>query len=580
MDPRIRHIFNRGDEAAETIVFPECDMYEQCDDSLLMVWTISSDCYIQEQFTFIEKDTWEACNPPLLWSPHNATVDSLFKSPTVTNSVDDANNDDVVICFDRDQGIVHTNKLKSSNGNAVQHGLHGMFDLKIDDYSPDNIFDSAYKESLLKIEHSTIPALSKLYNPRQSKFDASFTVDIAGKSRTLKAYHLPEVCFIAKDNRSFIEETQLHYVLYRWHLKGAIIIKTEARGASFVNRLYYSCCLIRSDETDDLYVLLAIMTTLCVTSRADFLVLNLRNQMTFYWQGHDNIKHFYCIPSIKFDTDKADHIRDRFFDIHSWKYDERRMMPIDTHDPSNRNMNNTVDSTLLEKRFHDWTIIPGLRRVVPDVTQDASSNTLARTSSRLADIVAASVSSPSVVSNSTSDKAVSNKKQAPKQSLATQLKQSIAARKRNDKTSVVSSLPPLNIVVPKRLNLSPVTSNSTSTFSDNQLAIIKSMLTTNQIRTDAPLTKKVKYDEDLQIDNLNAEKVNELLQVKNDIAAEKSRLKLNRLQVELDEQIKAQELINDAKKVKYENETELKLHKEVTYMQHVLDRKRLLAQCM
>jgi hypothetical protein len=83
-------------------------------------------------------------------------------------------------------------------------------------------------------------------------------------------------------------------------------------------------------------ILVGILTTLCVTARNDFLVYNcLLCEIELWKNGMQNMKHFYCDPSIIIDKNLLLQKRNEFFTKFCWWYDAKRGISKNHQNPGN-----------------------------------------------------------------------------------------------------------------------------------------------------------------------------------------------------------------------------------------------------
>jgi len=121
------------------------------------------------------------------------------------------------------------------------------------------------------------------------------------------------------------------------------------------------CYLAYTDEEgrviDDDNILLTIMTTLCPTSRNDFLIYKPRTDSIQRWDSTELIKNFWCVPE-KSITNMSDLFKKRlqFFDRYQWIYDDSRCIPRDTHNPGNKSL------SMQSKNYKNAAIIWKLRK--------------------------------------------------------------------------------------------------------------------------------------------------------------------------------------------------------------------------
>jgi len=110
-------------------------------------------------------------------------------------------------------------------------------------------------------------------------------------------------------------------------------------------------------------ILIGILTTLCSTSRHDFLIFNRKmgasGECELWKNGMQVMKDFYCKPGIKVDKQALIQHRNTWFGRNRWWYDPQRGVPRNTQNPGNYSTEyqrpNHLEETL------KWNPIVGLR---------------------------------------------------------------------------------------------------------------------------------------------------------------------------------------------------------------------------
>jgi len=132
----------------------------------------------------------------------------------------------------------------------------------------------------------------------------------------------------------------------------------------YAQRTFLSWCQLECNAFPDFdihqYILLAILTTFCVTNRNDFIVYNKKLSAVECWTGTDRIRHYWCCPELSVEVAGVDLVAERhnFFLSRKWFYDESRGTPRDMKDPSGCD-----DAKHRTKNFLDadalWTLSRG-----------------------------------------------------------------------------------------------------------------------------------------------------------------------------------------------------------------------------
>ena len=110
-------------------------------------------------------------------------------------------------------------------------------------------------------------------------------------------------------------------------------------------------------------ILIGILTTLCSSSRHDFLIFNQKmgasGECELWKNGMQVMKDFYCKPGIKVNKRALIQQRDIWFGRNRWWYDPQRGVPRNTQNPGNYTLQyqrpNHLEETL------KWKTIVGLR---------------------------------------------------------------------------------------------------------------------------------------------------------------------------------------------------------------------------
>jgi hypothetical protein len=129
-------------------------------------------------------------------------------------------------------------------------------------------------------------------------------------------------------------------------------------------RVFYSMCQLQSiEDSSKRFVLLSILTTFCTNNRNDFLVFDTKFCKTYIWQRYNEIKNFVCIPEASLDIEEMQKHMLIHYDRLSLLYSDNRLIPIDTHDPSNTNESQYRDAEFCNSRLQYWQLRRGIRSI-------------------------------------------------------------------------------------------------------------------------------------------------------------------------------------------------------------------------
>ena len=138
----------------------------------------------------------------------------------------------------------------------------------------------------------------------------------------------------------------------------------------FAARAFISYCQLEyiPDSADDKkftryqLILIGILTTLCVTARNDFLVLDCNLNTVVLWNnGMQFMRNCYCNRSIPVDKPFLKNKRDEFFGVHRWWYDPSRGVSRNHQNTGNYDVQFKSADHLNESA--KWTAIAGKRSV-------------------------------------------------------------------------------------------------------------------------------------------------------------------------------------------------------------------------
>jgi hypothetical protein len=275
------------------------------------------------------------------------------------NTKDNTNEDDVEddVGFVSNEDIIHDNEL-SLNGslenrflqdytNATTKADASKFRVSVtskftlDKDTPDNWYiipERSYENE------------SRLYNQLieindLSKNIENVTLNIGGRDRTLWAFHYPpENSYPSNDRRGiweFVEKSELQ-LLYRYDIKAVMTFNCKdrgfgrnGRGKVLRPRLFITYSYLVCNECDKFapkrFVLVSILTTLCVSPFNVYVIWDNLLDTMIEWQGEHIIKYFWCDFSTKINHKSFRDRLDFHFRRRSYYYDKSRTIPRDYH---------------------------------------------------------------------------------------------------------------------------------------------------------------------------------------------------------------------------------------------------------
>ena len=105
-------------------------------------------------------------------------------------------------------------------------------------------------------------------------------------------------------------------------------------------------------------ILIGVLTTLCVSARNDFLILDtLLNKVILWNSGMEFMKNCYCDRAISIDKARLKSKRDEFFSINRWWYDPSRGISRNHQNPGNYDVKYKSSDHLNETA--KWSAIGG-----------------------------------------------------------------------------------------------------------------------------------------------------------------------------------------------------------------------------
>ena len=210
---------------------------------------------------------------------------------------------------------------------------------------------SKWPMEVMQEEARTVDFLATLSTPRGTTRFRDILV--GGNSVRLQPFHYPATNMEAPKTCKF---SQVSYIdeedmpeLFAYDWKNALtlrVMKSSTAGGAreYVPRVYFAYCqLIYMKESEDdvtfekdQIILIGILSTLCVTARQDFLVLDNKRAEVFLWKnGMQQMRHFYCDRTSAVSKEYLRYKRDNYFGRHYWYYDSKRGIARNHQNPGN-----------------------------------------------------------------------------------------------------------------------------------------------------------------------------------------------------------------------------------------------------
>ena len=304
---------------------PEASLYESFDNiDVLLIWRTGRFEVIVEELIWPSVKDMQASEPAYLWLKGNRPVSSSFRnSPfelplSTTNIPVTAGDSELpqrsIITIDP-VGEVHSLITTSNSLSQI----------------PKSAIDI---DKLYETERKDAGMLARLYTHPYSGM-TYWKMVVGDRPVTFSAFHYPQHNMEAPNNkkkREYIDESEKVEIV-RWELKGALSNRVPNDDGIPRDRLYFSFCEMYNIKTEEIYILLQIMTTLCPSNRNDFLVMNKRTFNIECYEGMDQIKNFICLPDNPVDFEMLLFRRNSYFKRSRWIYDPTRGIPRDTKYP-------------------------------------------------------------------------------------------------------------------------------------------------------------------------------------------------------------------------------------------------------
>jgi hypothetical protein len=178
-----------------------------------------------------------------------------------------------------------------------------------------------------------------------SKNMENLKLRIGGRDRTFWTFHYPpENSYPSNDRRGiweFIELNELQ-LLYRYDIKAVMSFNCQDRGFGGNGRrkilrprlfmsYFYLVCNECEKFTPKRFVLVSILTTLCVAPFNVYVIWDNLLETMIEWQGENIIKYFWCDFNSKVDHKLYRDRLDYHFRRRCYYYDKKRTIPRDYH---------------------------------------------------------------------------------------------------------------------------------------------------------------------------------------------------------------------------------------------------------
>jgi hypothetical protein len=192
---------------------------------------------------------------------------------------------------------------------------------------------------------------------------------VAGKLRRFSTYYHSTDINLEAVNSSrrldYMDLDDLHTQIYRWARNGVVTWSMKIEN-KYVRRTYFAMCKL-GHHTDDGFVLLAILRTLCCTPKYEYLVMREEQGTCEMWQ-ESKIKPYWCVPDYPLDVEELENRRHQHFESCQWYYRKDRNVPIDTHNPGNFSKEYQCTEKYCLDVFKKWEQKIGLQELNTETT--------------------------------------------------------------------------------------------------------------------------------------------------------------------------------------------------------------------
>lgn len=208
---------------------------------------------------------------------------------------------------------------------------------------------------------------SVLYNVN---FDVKCVeVKVGGRMREFYSFHYPDGNSYPKERKGrleFVEKMELQ-LLYRYDIKSAVSFSYMTKKKDIFLRFLFTYCYLACDikstkYTPKRFILVSILTTLCVNPFNVYIVWDTLLTSVVEWHGEHLIRYFWSDPDTEVDYHFLREKLDLWFARRRFYYDKTRSIPRDYHSPGNMDSSFDVKPEVAEKKLTEWKLSFGLRR--------------------------------------------------------------------------------------------------------------------------------------------------------------------------------------------------------------------------
>ena len=174
----------------------------------------------------------------------------------------------------------------------------------------DNLLDDAQFQNWFIIPENIYADENRLlkdfFDLDSAKGKSAHVITISGREREFTTFHYPldnhsqrnKSMNIRRKLGEYVESIELQ-VIYRYEVKSAISLMAQCGNARVRrNRLFISYCYLACNKSKKFqpkrFILVSILTTLCIAPYNLFVIWDTKFNWMIEWQGEDIIKYFWC----------------------------------------------------------------------------------------------------------------------------------------------------------------------------------------------------------------------------------------------------------------------------------------------
>ena len=174
----------------------------------------------------------------------------------------------------------------------------------------DNLLDDAQFQNWFIIPENIYADENRLlkdfFDLDSAKGKPAHVITISGREREFTTFHYPldnhsqrnKSMNIRRKLGEYVESIELQ-VIYRYEVKSAISLMAQCGNARVRrNRLFISYCYLACNKSKKFqpkrFILVSILTTLCIAPYNLFVIWDTKFNWMIEWQGEDIIKYFWC----------------------------------------------------------------------------------------------------------------------------------------------------------------------------------------------------------------------------------------------------------------------------------------------